>query len=973
MTRRASAILVTVVLLMVIAATALAPPLAVAAPSSGNNNSWWNNSFQFRRSLIVGNDGSSPMVNQTVLLRANFTGFDAEDPNAGVRVVTPSGTEIPSVVFGAQYSGIYLRSVYILFQVNIPPSSSLSYYIYYGSAFVSVPSYRSSGPTNSVVNGFVNTSLEPISRDSNHLNIAFGTVDSETSASAVSYATSGLLQRYGPSTISPVPFSNDTGLVNAGQLNPQTTVSYEQAQAGSLQFTRILVESPSSLQTIEALVNYGTGVATEISLTSLVGLDGLTKLGSSYSVYDSGTGLLYTQNPDAYFGVQLSTPASAFTIGPSTTVTSEALTGGFAGVSSYSLAGAAGFTWQLGDLSPYHSIWISSAWGVSLNQAGLGGTLPAAPVSAAVGDQEELGVASPTARSIWHSTVNFPNLAIPSNGLVLPMDLGGAELIPGDSSVAGTYSYTVPPSPQQDSQAWTQSATSGGNGTAFASPQYYAFDLGADVQRLAGTVPNGASTATSSLISIPSFAFKGTNATLQVKYKASYTVNAGTLSSQELFMAADLDPTLTNNFNETIFFPLSGSSTTIPQSGCPPSSAQGTTFEQETPTALLVGDGTWRTLSVNLPASLPPSGFNLILRSCLSTSPGFTGELDLEVASVGIVLRGQASEIIGSSFSQSPSELAIGLLPQASLLTAGGIAANLTVTLVAQMNSTIGWADASTFNGILSSPAPATVGDPAFGPVATSGEPLFGGILLDSAVSNVTETAQVNGAPAPISSGPGIALVEGGLTSGPVSSVHYTVGLGSEPISVTVKDQDNNGVPGVALSPSVDGRAIPISAVTNSSGVARFQMAPWIFEVNATYARTQVGVTQVDTRSQQSATIAANIYSLTLLVKDSRGGAISGAQVTLQFGNFSLTGQTDGHGMYPFEAIPRSLYNLTIGVGGGTYFSGQVGTGSNNAIVVVTTTYFSPSLQLTIILLIAAVPVALIVAFIAARRLGKRQ
>jgi hypothetical protein len=748
---------------------------------------------------------------------------------------------------------------------------------------------------------------------------------------------------------------------------------YEQVQAGSLRLTRIAVVSPSSVQTIDALANYGTDAAVGVTLTSLVGLDGLSGLGSSNSVYSDSSGLLYTQNPDAYFGVQHSAPASSFALGTTSTVAAEALNGKFSGVSSYSLAGAAGFTWQLGDLPPNQSVWVSSGWGVAINPSGLGGALPATPIGAVVGDQEELGVATPTARSFWYSTVDFTNLAIPSSGLTLPLDLGGAELIPAASYVAGTYSYTVPPTPQQDSRAWTQSSTSTGNATSFVSPQYYAFDLGKNVQRLAATIPNGGSTATSSLISLPSFAFKGTNAVLQVKYKASYYVTAGSLSSQDLFIAADLDPTLTNNFNQSIVLPMSGSSTMVPRSGCPPSNSPGITFEQVTPSGFLIGDGTWRTFSVELPSSLPASGFNLILRSCLSTSAGFSGGLDLEVASVGIVLKGQSSEFIGSSFSQAPPQLSLRLLPQASLLSAGGINANLTVTLISQMNSTIGWTDTSTFGGQLAQPLPATAGNPAFGPLATSKQPSLGGILIDSAVSDFAQTSQINGSPASVSPNLGVALVAGSFPSGQASPVKYTVGLTSEPITITVQDQDKNGVPGVLVTPSVDARRIPVRSVTDSSGMATFQMVPWTFQINATYAGTQVGTTQIDAGSQRSVPLAANIYSLALLVKDSRGGALAGAQVNLRFGNFSLSGQTDSQGKFPFEAIANSLYNLTIGFGSGTYFSGQIGTNINNGIVVVTTTYFPPTLQLSIILLVALVPVALIVAYLVARRLGKRQ
>ena len=340
---------------------------------------------------------------------------------------------------------------------------------------------------------------------------------------------------------------------------------------------------------------------------------------------------------------------------------------------------------------------------------------------------------------------------------------------------------------------------------------------------------------------------------------------------------------------------------------------------------------------------------------------------------MGVVLRGQESEFIASSLSQAPSELSIGLLPQASLLSAGGITANLTVTIVSQLNDSIGWGDTTTFGGNLASPVPATVGNPAIAPPATSGQPRFGGELIDSAVSDLAESGQINGAPATVSPGPGIALVTGSPLAAPVSGARFTIGLKGEPVSVTVRDQDGKGVPGVDLSLSVDGKGLPTGYVTNSTGVARLQMVPWAFDFNATFGGTMVGSTQVDPSTQSAATISANIYTVVLMVKDSRGGSLGGAQVNLQNGNITTAGQTDDQGRYTFEAVSNSVYTLTVGVGGGTYFNGQIDSRINNELVIVTTTYFPPSLQLIIVLLIALVPVALIVAFLAARRLGKRQ
>jgi hypothetical protein len=195
--------------------------------------------------------------------------------------------------------------------------------------------------------------------------------------------------------------------------------------------------------------------------------------------------------------------------------------------------------------------------------------------------------------------------------------------------------------------------------------------------------------------------------------------------------------------------------------------------------------------------------------------------------------------------------------------------------------------------------------------------------------------------------------------------------LRSEILSVSVLDQNQSGVPGVTVVPSANGVNVPISLVTGSSGSTTVELVPWTYQFNATYQGLYVGSAGVQVGAQPSVSIPTNLYQLTLLVKDNRGGTLQGAQVAITIGNLTFTGTTNEQGRYPFEAIANAIYNLTIGVGSGTYFTGQVSANANNAVVQVTTTYLPASVELTIAVLLAIIPVALVLAYYASRRLRR--
>lgn len=964
---RRYAVLTAVFLLVLLAGTQIVPEKAYAA-SAPTQGGWWNDAYQFRRTVTVSNLGSFAVFNQTVIVHLDFNGGYTQDAISGVRLVDSSGNEVPSAIVGPQYSGNFLSSAYLVFSADILGASTSVYYLYYGASFQSVPSYRAAQPSRSVSVGFTTASQQALSLDSTQIQVGIGTVDTETTMTKVTYVLGGQSD-YGPTVISHQPFSNDTGLISAGEIGGSSTVAYQALQAGAVQLTRIVILSAKGAVTIDAVVSDSASGVTNLSLTTVVGLAGLSSLGTSSSSYDKAAAQLSTTNPDGAFVVKQSQSPAAYTLGTTAQVDVEALNGGFTAVSSYDLASAAGFTWNLGDLQPGSSVLVSSSWGVS----GTGQAqpaLPATPLGASLGEVEVQASATPRANSVWSATATITGLSIPASGVALPFGIGKGELMSGASSVSGTYSYVFPPTPQQDPRSWRSATTIAGNATALASEQYYDFATGQTVSRLAVHIPSTASSATASLASQGGFTFGGANEALQVRYRASYNVVSGNFSAQNFFIAADFDPTLTGNYSQSIFLPVSGSSKVLP-SGCPSSGSQASPSAAVVSSGLLIGDGTWRTISISLPSSFPSSGFDVRVRLCVTSSSGFLGTMDLEVGSAGVVQTGSVSRIIQSTFAPGVPLLTLGYLPQAQPISTVGVVANLTVNLVYQTNSPVGWADGSTFDGSVAPAISLIMNSSALRQLATLGQPRLDGILVGSAVSQYALSGQVNGTEVSVSANPGMAFLNTGSSLSTVSSLPFKVMLQNEAFSVQVLDKDRAGVPGVHVVPSANGVNLPITLFTDSSGNATVQLVPWTYGFNATYQGLFVGSASGQLGPQRSISIPADLYQLTLLVKDSRGGTMPGAQVALTIGNLTISGTTNNQGKYPFEAVANAIYGLIIGVGSSAYFSGQIGATANNAVVQVTTSYLPASAELYIAVLLAIIPVALIVAYYTARRLRR--
>jgi hypothetical protein len=315
--------------------------------------------------------------------------------------------------------------------------------------------------------------------------------------------------------------------------------------------------------------------------------------------------------------------------------------------------------------------------------------------------------------------------------------------------------------------------------------------------------------------------------------------------------------------------------------------------------------------------------------------------------------------------------LTIGYLPQASSIASVGTTANLTVSLVFQLNASVGWQDGSTFSGTVTAPSGFTVNYSATGQTVLPGEPRFEGVLVSSAVSQFAKSGKISGVNGILSAGPGLALLTNATSASFASGGSFVLGLQSQAVYVTVLDQNRAGVSGVQVVPWVDGRSLPVSTLTNGSGVARVQLVPWTFQFNATYQGTAVGSGGIQAGSPPAVSIPADLYNLTLVVKDSRGGVIPGAQLSLSLGNYSFSGTTGNQGSYSFEGIANAFYSITVTVASSTYFSGQISATANDAIIQVTTSYVPPSTQLLIVSLIAMVPVAVVAAYYVTRRLRR--
>jgi hypothetical protein len=385
----------------------------------------------------------------------------------------------------------------------------------------------------------------------------------------------------------------------------------------------------------------------------------------------------------------------------------------------------------------------------------------------------------------------------------------------------------------------------------------------------------------------------------------------------------------------------------------------------------LVGDNIWRTISIALPSSLPSGGFDVRLRLCMSTSVGFSGDLNLEVGSAGIVSKGPVTRFVEASWSTFPPAVALDYLPQASVISPAGMVTNLTITLVFQVKSNITWADGSTFAGLIP-PAPTfTITDALLDRAAVLGNPQLIGILVGSSVSVFANSGSVNGVAASVSAGRGTALLtpKGGTNT--LAPIPFALGLRSQGIDVTLLDQAQVGVPGVQIAVSSDGVTLPITATTNSLGTAHFDLVPWTFRFNATYQGNNVGYIDALVGAGSSATIQADLYRVNLVVLDNRGGTISGAQVYLAAGNSTLSGTTDDRGRFTFDGIANSIYTLTVGVGNQSVFTGGIGATANDILIQVTTTYVPPFTQLLVAILLSVSSVVIVVAFYFVRRMRR--
>jgi hypothetical protein len=141
--------------------------------------------------------------------------------------------------------------------------------------------------------------------------------------------------------------------------------------------------------------------------------------------------------------------------------------------------------------------------------------------------------------------------------------------------------------------------------------------------------------------------------------------------------------------------------------------------------------------------------------------------------------------------------------------------------------------------------------------------------------------------------------------------------------------------------------------------------------MNATYQGNPVGSSSISVGPQTSTIISANIYSVTASVVDSRNHPFAGASIAVTLGNYTVSGVTDNDGMFPFHAVGNAIYNATVTYGDQIYFSGPVGAQSNNAVIVLRTSYLAPTFQLIILALAAAVPISGVAAYLVARRLKK--
>jgi len=953
-------------------------PFALAdqqgSPSQSSTGRWWNSQYSYMKSVTVANPSAAPLSNYPVFIPVTFPFSHLSDASAEVRLVTQAGAEVPSYVLDAVSSGGFVTSAWVLAFVTVPASSSAAFELYYGNPVATTPSYRVDSAAAGAQAGQLALDVSASQPEASSFQVTLGGTYSEQILSKVSYGAP-VVQAYGAHGIAPSPAAVLSPLTLVANVSGSQVALSSVYSAGALRYTQAYVLDNGTLVVGVLLTNTAQAAVPAVSLTDLVDATSLAALGPLSTSYSPKTGLLSTGVSGAYFGYDSNLTASSYEVGDLAQVVSDASAGTLSNASSGAGAATA-LTWGLGTLAPGASFQLVSAWGVGGTPAALAGSLAgyADQPQATVGQEEAYSATPSQVTSAWNVAVPIPNASVSRGGLSIPVALDGAVPVSSSIRLAGTVSYTLPTGSGSlsNQKGWAPESAATGNVSAYSTTAFYSILEHSFTDSVRVTSSNGSGSGAAQLVS-PVMSFPASvSKSLVVTYRALFS-GSGDLSSQWLYVAVDVAQSPAGPFTQTFAVPAAGSSSSIAASGCESLFTSAVPVSPSTAavasTAALVVDGAWRSLNVSLDGAFgTSSSIYARIRFCAATTPGYTGQVELDVASAGLQARGDAPTFLSASVLPGSAGVTISFIPGATF-EPSSLELDGMVTFPAIRSAPLVWNGGTsyegTIDGLLAASPPTPRSNSTQNAASSAGtaapSPLPNATLVGATISSqlypLTPKVSVNGTSVSTQVvGNSLFLNSSDIVGngGLFRVADLALTFAGHRLGINVEDANGAPLAGAGVTVQVNGSQPINESVTDSDGLLSLVLPPSTYSIAVMFQGLSVATTTAAVTADQNVTVPTTVYPLAVQVKDALGRSVRGADIAVASGSSDLALATDASGMATFLGVPGKDYNVTVSIADTTYYVGTVMGSSSRATFEFATSYLPPAIQEGIVGAIAA-------------------
>jgi hypothetical protein len=448
-------------------------PGTAASSASQTTSAWWNSAYSFRASITVANPTNRSMANEPVLVHVTFPPAHLADAASELTLRDVNGTEVPSFIVDETTSGGFVVSVWLMVVVSIPPSTSQTYWLYYGDPSAGIPQYRIQTQGTVFTTGLLTIAQQSSGPGSLSYQFSYGKTYFETVLSRLSYDAQAVNQ-FGTLEISANPLPQLApwrAVANDSSIPLLATVAV--SSAGDLHVVQLDVLSGDTLSTTYLVQNTGGSTLEHVTFVNVLDTSQLAGIAPSYTLFDPSKGTFITTVGSALLGFEGSLSPSAYGLGSYGQVVNQTRADSFNLQARSAGPSGGALSWGLGSLGPGSTVELGTSWSVSSNATDLDASLASIRSSPTISVSAEQSLQSllPTTEVYWKSSLSFRNVSFGSGGVTFPMTIEGGKWLPASATLSGELSYFTPApdfSPAR-SGLWTVSSKATGNASTAAS------------------------------------------------------------------------------------------------------------------------------------------------------------------------------------------------------------------------------------------------------------------------------------------------------------------------------------------------------------------------------------------------------------------------------------------------------------------------------------------------------------------------